>query len=67
MGVSSNKSKQCLALALCSAMFDAENFTEFRISISFDKDLLSIQYITLIAAYLAQSVCLSSNSHKSVF
>lgn len=43
--VSSHKSKQCWALALCSAMFDTENFREFRISISFDKDLLSIQYI----------------------
>lgn len=65
--VFSNKSKQCWALALCSATFDAENFREFTISISFNKDLLSIQYIILIAAYLAQSVCLTSNTVTSQF
>lgn len=46
-------------------MFDAENFREFRITISFEKDLLSIQYIILIAVYLAQSMGLPSNTVTS--
>lgn len=55
-----SSSKQCWALALCSAMFDAENYREFRISITFDRDLLSIQYILLVSVYLALSMCLTS-------
>lgn len=65
MSVSSNEQAMLGALALCSATLDAENFREFRTSVSFDKDLLSIQYIVSIAAYLAQSMCLTSNTVTS--
>jgi len=47
-------------------MFDAENFREFRIGITFGRGLLSIQYIILISVYLAQSMLSDlNNNHKS--